>query len=264
MNWNINFIKEEDFREHVRKTLQDYSAKFEPYTLEKFIKNKPDITKLLFDKNTSGKSWKEIFSDETQRQRDKTTNNSIGYFNQRLFQFLKDCRVPQNGTEGGWDIIYTPKGGIEIDGIKVDTIKVEMKNKFNTMNDSAQKSILSKMQNELIKDDHCACFLVEVISKRSQNEPWVKKKKSHRLIRKVSIDRFLELVTGEETAFKQLITVLPKIIEEEIKNIPIINTDTVYEEILSELGKQGIESTEDNITQFLYQNIFNDYLGFKK
>ena len=69
-----------------------------------------------------------------------------------------------------------------------------MKNKHNTMNSAASGKTFIKMQNQLSKDDDCACFLVEVIAKQSQNIKWEttvdKQKVGHKLIRRVSIDQF--------------------------------------------------------------------------
>ena len=61
--------------------------------------------------------------------------NDIRYFHQRIFQYIKNCHVPSNGEEGGWDIIYENADGIPIpDAGNVHTVYVEMKNKHNTMN----------------------------------------------------------------------------------------------------------------------------------
>lgn len=40
-----------------------------------------------------------------------------------------------------------------------------MKNKHNTMNSAAAGKTFIKMQSQLLKDDDCACFLVEAIAK---------------------------------------------------------------------------------------------------
>ena len=97
--------------------------------------------------------------------------------------------------------------GIQVyaDGGKVQTIYVEMKNKHNTMNSSSSAKTYIKMQNQILNDDNCACFLVEVIAKESQNTIWRTKvdnqNVSHRLIRRVSMDQFYSIVTGDKYAF---------------------------------------------------------------
>ena len=70
-------------------------------------------------------------------------------------------------------MIYENTDGIPIPeaGI-VHTVYVEMKNKHNTMNSASAGKTFIKMQNQLLNDDDCACFLVEAIAQRSQNIKW--------------------------------------------------------------------------------------------
>ena len=93
--------------------------------------------------------------------------------------------------------------------------------------DNTMKSVLAgktfiKMQNQLLNDDDCACFLVEAIAQHFQNIKWEttvdKKKVGHKLIRRVSIDQFYALVTGQEDAFYQMCMVLPSEIEKVVKD----------------------------------------------
>jgi hypothetical protein len=44
-----------------------------------------------------------------------------------------------------------------------------MKNKHNTMNSSSSQKTYNKMQDKLSEDNQNRCYLVEVISKNSQN-----------------------------------------------------------------------------------------------
>lgn len=48
--WNIDFISEEDFREHVRQTISHYGDKLTSYDLKRFNANIVDPVKLIFDK----------------------------------------------------------------------------------------------------------------------------------------------------------------------------------------------------------------------
>ena len=67
------------------------------------------------------------------------------------------------------------------------------------MNSASAGKTFIKMQNQLLNDDDCACFLVEAIAQRSQNIKWEttvdKKKVGHKLIRRVSIDQFYALLS---------------------------------------------------------------------
>lgn len=167
--WELGFISEKDFKKHVKNTIENYGEKLAPYDLEKFNNNIIDPIKLIFDKMVYGFTWEEIVKNEIFRQRDKANNNDIGYFHQRIFQYIHGCIVPHTG----WDVIFTAENGVVIPECgKVKTVYVEMKNKHNTMNSSSSSKTYMKMQGQLLNDDDCACFLVEAIAKKSQNITW--------------------------------------------------------------------------------------------
>ena len=130
MSWNLSFITEENLTEHVRATIQKYGVKLNSYDLKLFNSNLVDPVKLIFDKTVYRATWDETISNEIFRQRDKSNNNDIGYFHQRIFQYIGHCHVPDNGKEGGWDVIFrNPEGICLPDGSVVHTVYVEMKNK---------------------------------------------------------------------------------------------------------------------------------------
>lgn len=270
MGWNLKFISEEDFTQHVRATIEKYGEKLESFDVKRFNKNMIDPIKLIFDKTVYRLTWDEIVSNEIFRQRDKANNNDIGYFHQRIFQYITNCRVPENGKEGGWDVIYKNENGIVLpDGDVVHTVYVEMKNKHNTMNSASAGKTYIKMQNQLLKDDDCACFLVEAIAQKSQNIKWEttvdKNKVSHKRIRRVSLDLFYELVTGEEDAFYQMCMVLPEIIEKVVNSGEgiTIPKDTALNE-LRNIAFQMKERTESlAMAMAVYMLGFHTYNGFK-
>lgn len=239
MDWDIDFISHEDFKTHVRNTIVHYGEKLEPYDVDKFNANIIDPVKMIFDKAVYGEDWSTIISNEIFRQRDKSNTNEIGYFHQQLFEFVAGCHVPPNGQEGGWDVIHDiPNGYVLDDGDMVHKVYVEMKNKHNTMNSAASGKTYIKMQNQLLNDDDCVCFLVEVIARRSQNIIWKttvdKQKVSHKRIRRVSIDKFYEIVTGQVDAFYKVCMALPRVVEEvlrETDNEVKTPHDTVYLQI---------------------------------
>ena len=100
-SWKLAFISEEDFTNHVKATIDKYGDKLESFDLKRFNKNIVDPVKLIFDKTVYNFSWEEIVKNEIFRQRDKSNNNDIGYFHQRIFNFIANCHVPDNGKEGG-------------------------------------------------------------------------------------------------------------------------------------------------------------------
>lgn len=262
--WPLSFITRDEFVSHVKATIEKYGEKLESYDLKRFNKNLIDPIKLIFDKTVYQSTWEEIVNNEIFRQRDKSNNNDIGYFHQRIFQYIKNCHVPPNGEEGGWDVIYENSNGISMpDGSIVHTVYVEMKNKHNTMNSASAGKTFIKMQHQLLSDDDCACFLVEAIAQRSQNIKWEttvdKKKVSHKLIRRVSIDKFYAVVTGEEDAFYQMCMALPEIIEEVVNSSTSDNVphDTVIDELRKIADEKQIP-----FAMAVYMLGFKSYNGF--
>ena len=131
------------------------------------------------------------------------------------------------------------------------------------MNSAASGKTYIKMQSQLLADDDCACFLVEVISKQSQNVAWTVsvdgQQKKHRRIRRVSMDKFYAILTGQEDAFYQMCMVLPGIIEKAVANTAanLVPQDSVIDELntMAQL-KNG------SFTLALYMLGFETYSGF--
>lgn len=246
--YNLDFISKADFKEHVKGTIKEYNQQLKGIDLKSLNSNIVDPIKLLFDNKVYRKEWQQTIADELQRQRDKSNNNSIGYFHQNMFKYIKKCEVPKQG----FDVIFHKSA--------TETIYVEMKNKHNTMNSGAAQKIYIQMQNQLLKDDNCKCFLVESIAKHSQNKTWKvsieHNKVENERIRRVSIDKFYELVTGEKDAFYNMCLVLPEIIDEVIREDSsfAVEKDSAFEEL---------KHKNPNILKALYMLAFQEYEGFE-
>ena len=139
---------------------------------------------------------------------------------------------------------------------------VEMKNKHNTMNRSISSDTYVKMQNKILKDDKATCMLVETIAKRSQNIIWRltinengrTESYSHERIRRVSMDKFYEIVFGDSDAFFKLCKALPSILDDVIaadESAKLQNT--VYDEL-----------DKTDFYKSLYLLAFHTYEGFDK
>lgn len=272
MSWELSFISEKDFTNHVKDTIDKYGEKLESFDIVRFNKNIVDPIKMIFNKTVYQTSWDEIVGNEIFRQRDKSNNNDIGYFHQRIFQYINNCHVPDNGTEGGWDVIFQVPEGITLpEGDIVHTVYVEMKNKHNTMNSAAAGKTYIKMQSQLLDDDDCACFLVEAIAKKSQNIKWSTtvdgKSVSHKKIRRVSLDQFYALVTGQEDAFYKMCMVLPKVIEK-VVNEGGEDVKVPHDSVMSELRRiaKEMNTDDENLAMALavYLLGFSTYNGFSK
>ena len=265
MAWNLDFISEENFKKHVQATILKYGEKLESFDLKRFNSNLVDPIKLIFDKSVYKTSWEEIVNSEIFRQRDKSNNNDIGYFHQNIFSYFDGCEVPQEG----WDVIYrNPDGIVMPDGDVVHTIYVEMKNKHNTMNSASSAKTYIKMQSQLLDDDDCACMLVEAIAKYSQNVKWTTKvdgkSVQHKRIRRVSMDQFYAIVTGDENAFYKMCMALPEVINAVVQEEGAVEVpeDTVVQE-LRKVAELYADQTEDiAMAMAVYMLGFSTYLGF--
>ena len=190
-NYNLNFISNEDLYKHTKITVDKYRFQID---LARFNKNLIDPIKLTFDSKVYNNDIRSVIESEIVRQMDKSNTNHIGYFHQNIFNYIGDgWSVPQKG----YDIVNEDKNYF-----------VEMKNKHNTMNSSSSQKTYMRMQNTIIRNPKATCMLVEVIARKSQNIIWNvrldNESVSNKNIRRVSIDKFYELVTGEKTAFINL------------------------------------------------------------
>lgn len=263
--YDLDFISEENLVNHVKETIRKYGDKLKPYDLKRFNSNLIDPIKLIFDKNVYQTTWEGIIANEIFRQRDKSNNNNnaIGYFHQNIFSYFAGCIVPKEG----WDVIFTNEKGIEIEGNSVKTVYVEMKNKHNTMNSASAQKTYIKMQDQLLRDDDSACLLVEAIASKSQNIKWEttvdKRKVSHKLIRRVSMDQFFEIVTGEKDAFYRLCMTLPEIIKKVVLEAKAANDLEIPEDkVIQELDEM-MEHQDISMELAIYLLGFNDYAGFQ-
>ena len=246
--WDLDFIDRNDFKKHVSDTIKTYDNTLKGIDLHSFNSNIIDPIKLTFDSKVYRKTIEEVIENELVRQRDKTNTNAIGYFHQNLFKYIDNCEVPNVG----FDVIYTRPNG--------SRVYVEMKNKHNTMNSSAAQKTFLKMTTQILNDDNCDCYLVEIIAKRSQNIVWKVSLDYERVsndhIKRVSIDKFYEEVTGDKDAFYKICKQLPIIIDEIISenNEFVVEDDTVISEL---------RSTNPDILKSLYMLAFSTYEGFK-
>lgn len=144
-----------------------------------------------------------------------------------------------------------------------------MKNKHNTMNSASSGKTFIKMQNQLLQDDDCECFLVKAIAKNSQNIKWEPKfdgqKMGHKYIRRVSLDQFYSLVTGQKDALYNMCMVLPEVINKAVSELDssTIPNDTVFNEIRDIAAEQNYDSEDLSIAMAFYLLVFSSYLGFE-
>jgi hypothetical protein len=241
-NYNLGFISDELIFNHVKETVLLYRNHID---LESFNSNLIDPIKLTFDAKVYGKTFEEIIESECIRQIDKSNTNHIGYFHQNLFNYAGN----------GWKV---PNKGFDVIN-KKRKIYVEMKNKHNTMNSSSAQATYMKMQDQLLKDSESQCMLVEVIAKKSQNIVWKASlngiRYSHPNIRRVSIDKFYEIVFKDTNAFMKLCQALPTILDDVIEKT---HKGSINNTVYSELTRISSDTFKS-----IYLLAFRTYEGFE-
>lgn len=241
--YNLNFISDAKLYNHVLETVKAYSFKMD---LKRFNKNLIDPIKLTFDTIVYKQTYEKTIENEVLRQLDKRNSNLIGYFHQNIFQYFSE----------NWKV---PQKGYDIENTK-EKIYVEMKNKHNTMNSSSSAKTYMRFQNTIISDADSKCFLVEIIAKNSQNIPWVvtldgERQPIRENIRRISIDKFYEVVTGDKFAFQKLCQVLPVVIKDAVLSLQKRKQEnTVFDDL---------KALSPNLLTSIYLLSFEKYEGFE-
>lgn len=244
-NWDIDFIQCNDFIFHVENTLEKIYGKKNIGSLKEFNNSIIDPTKMLFDIFTNGYDREEIIRAEVSRQVDKSVTNIIGYFHQNLFGYIEGWNIPKSG----FDVINEER-----------KIYAEIKNKHNTMNSNSSQKTYMKLQQQLLFDSDSTCYLVEIIAKKSQDINWKVKvdniSYNNNKLRRISIDKFYELVTGDSYAFKKICEWLPIVIF-------AVNKEREFEDstklILDDLNK-----IDNNFIGSIYKLSYPSYADFDK
>lgn len=240
-NYWLPFISDENLYEHVKNTVLKYRFSID---LASFNANLVDPIKLTFDSKIYNKTIESIVEEEVARQIDKSNTNHIWYFHQNIFKYIGDERtVPDTG----YDIVNNTK-----------LIFAEMKNKHNTMNSSSSQKTYMRMQNTIILDPNSTCYLVEVIATNSHDKPWEMSLDGNHVsidkIRRISIDKFYELVTWLPNAFRDLCSIIPSVLDDVIMSIG--DRDS-WNTVLDELRQLS-----PNVLKSLYLLSFKKYEWF--
>ena len=241
-SYELGFITDEDLFKHVKETLDRLTHKVD---LKSFEKNVIDPIKLTIEAHAYGKSPKEVVEQEVARQLGKTLENAVGDFHQKIFNYIKGWSVPEDGV----DIID-----------EAGTVFCEMKNKHNTMNSNSAEKVFEKLHGIVIANPKATAYLVIVVAKESCDEPWLASGrtlppgKAERL-RKISIDRFYALATGDEKAFMKLCQVVGKVVDDVLEVCPSSKfTNTVLKELAAR---------DPELLRGLFMSSFATYNGFE-
>lgn len=192
----LNFVSDQRILELATEVF-DSVRKAELRVKKNLDKNVIDPFSAVFDAARSGLTIDEWFESERNRQVQKTLQNAIGTFHQRLL-----------GSMPGW--IDTKSGG-SVD-LRSDARKIiaEVKNKHNTMNSSSAEAVFKKFENHLrYVDKGFVAYLVAIVPKSPHryDRAWTHSAKlasQRQDIREIDGASFYALVTGDENALAQI------------------------------------------------------------
>lgn len=217
----LSYIADKD----LEKIVSDILTHSQPSETDKqFAKNAIDPFAALFEMSIFSLkdigAWKKA---EQQRQQQKTLQNKVGLFHQKILGALR-----------GWEDLKTGK---LVDICCHDKkIVAEVKNKHNTTKGSDKVVIYDNLDKVLVSDYvGYTGYYVEIIPKspKRYNEPFAppdNKTKANRLlnerIRVIDGVSFYALATGVNNALEQLFDALPAVIyrlsKQNIPDIPAI------------------------------------------
>lgn len=211
-NEYLSFVSDEDFLECVEWVCDAYSRVSNTFDLDFLIKTSVDPFKMVFDmfgRDGGIKLWMEK---EKMRQADKTVNNRIGDFHQKLL-----------GKVDGWvDLGVGDKSEVDLKR-EDNSIFIELKNKYNTMNSSSTAQCRRKLENIVKEYPNATAYWAYIVPKKTGdygNEPWAYSNKGDKhlnpQIRKVWGKSVYELVTGNPNALEETWKALPSAIGEVI------------------------------------------------
>lgn len=229
-NKYVSFLSDKDFLGCVKWVCEAYPKEVKRTEIDFLKETSVDPFKMIFDMKNGGFGTKNWINNEKMRQADKTVNNRIGDFHQRILGKVK-----------GWEDLGT--GHItEVDLRKKDnSIFIELKNKYNTMNSSSQSKCRDKLENITIDFPEATAYWAYIISKdgTSGEKIWKYTRKGEEFInQRVKViygKKVYELVTGSPNSLEETWIALPQAIEDVIgSKIQFNNQD---QEILKEFSR---------------------------
>ena len=206
-NAYVSFVSDTDFVECVKWVCEAYPTGLERIDLEFLVKTSVDPFKMLFDMGNGSFGTKTWIENEKIRQTDKTVNNRIGDFHQMLL-----------GKVDGWENLgvgHTTGVDLKKDD---NTIFVELKNKYNTMNSSSQSKCFDKLQDITVKFPKVRAYWAYIVSKdgSSGEKMWEYNRQDEHFkddrIRVIWGKNVYELVTGNPNSLEETWRALPKAI----------------------------------------------------
>lgn len=210
----LTYISDERLIELVKEVLNIGIAK-KATSLKQFNKNVIDPFGAYFEAGAFNIDYKTWVESETIRQCQKTLQNHIGNFHQKIL----------GSVEGFDDLGVGANSGVDLE-CKSKMIVAEIKNKHNTVTGGKLADQYYSLERQVMPKSSAykgyTAYFVNIIPPKPErfNKPFTPSDKDkgspcpeNELIRKIDGASFYTLVTGYENALEQLHKVLPIVIE---------------------------------------------------
>lgn len=196
------YVEDDKLVEEVRLVFRTIDEALKKVDL-KFRSNVIDPFSAVFDTVGGNITLSQWEKQEKGRQLQKTMQNAIGYFHQRILGAVGEWHDPGKG--GGYDS--------ENEKLK---IVAEIKNKWNTMNSSSAKETYNKLA-KLLKTTKkgytgYVVMIIPKTPKRFDKEFRIGKTKLRKDIRNIDGATYYTMVTGDKDGLRKLYEALPEAI----------------------------------------------------
>ena len=227
-NKYVNFVSDKDFLKCVEHVCKGYAESRENLSIDDLKSNGLDPFKTVFDLINKRINFDTWLKNEEMRQADKTLNNRIGEFHQKLLGSVKNWVDLGIGDDSKVDLMKKDK-----------SIFIELKNKFNTVNSDSLDKVRDKLEKAVAQNKKAKAYWAFIISKdnSSGDRVWNKKgRKANERIRVIYGSKVYELVTGDKDALRKTWLALPKAINDYFNGKAVMIPEEDMKKLVSLFG----------------------------
>ena len=206
-NTYVDFVSDGDFEDCVKWVVTGYQGNGNSR------KNGIDPFKTVFDmynNNLTFDSWKNL---ESIRQVDKTVNNKIGEFHQKLL-----------GCVDGWEDLQT--GDVADISNDTKTIFIELKNRWNTVKGSDMIHVWEKLLKITTIDYPGSLAYWGFINEKngtSGESVWTHQGNANPNVKKIWGNNIYKMVTGKSDSLEKMWTALPNVLDVVLGKKTVLN-----------------------------------------
>jgi hypothetical protein len=214
-NQYVDFVSDEHFLKCVKWVCDAYldpSLKLDKTWLQR---NGVDPFKMIFDMVVRNRNFESLMEQEKSRQYDKKSGGRIGDFHQKLL----------GGVKGWVDLGVGDESKVDLKK-EDNTIFIELKNKYNTVNSDSLNSVRRKLE-KITKDfPNSIAYWAFVIEKNgtSGESEWIYLGDNNPKLKKIWGSKLYELITGKPDALERTWIALPIAIKDILKDSKTISS----------------------------------------